>query len=98
MLPDWQQNLGAERTYLYLNSGAKRPYLNGKTGHLTRIIDKLNNNRNREYEFDALGRLTKAKGGPSGNLWTQEYSCDGYENRTNLFASGVAADGSPQTA
>ena len=38
--------------------------LNVKTGHLTRIIDKLNNNRNREYEFDALGRLTKAKGGP----------------------------------
>lgn len=36
--------------------------LNGKTGHLTKIIDNLNNNKNREYKFDALGRLTKAKG------------------------------------
>lgn len=48
--------------------------LNGKTGHLTKIVDNLNTNKNREYEFDALGRLTKAKGGPTGNLWAQTYS------------------------
>ena len=69
--------------------------LNGKTGHLTKIIDNLNNNKNREYEFDALGRLTKAKGGVGGNLWTQNYSYDRFGNRTNVTATGVAADNSP---
>ena len=69
--------------------------LNGKTGHLTKIIDNLNNNKNREYEFDALGRLTKAKGGNGGNLWQQNYSFDRYGNRTNVVASGVAANNTP---
>ncbi len=69
--------------------------LNGKTGHLTRIIDNLNNNKNREYEFDAVGRLTKAKGGATGTLWDQNYTYDRYGNRTNVTASGVAADSSP---
>ncbi len=71
--------------------------LNGKTGHLTKIIDHLSpgNAKNREYEFDVLGRLTKAKGGPTGNLWDQTYSYDRYGNRTNVTASGVAADSSP---
>ena len=45
--------------------------LNGKTGHLTKIIDNLNGNKSREYEFDALGRLTKAKGGSTGSLARQ---------------------------
>lgn len=69
--------------------------LNGKTGHLTKIINNLDANKSREYEFDALGRLTKAKGGSTGNLWTQNYSYDRYGNRTNVTASGVAADNSP---
>lgn len=69
--------------------------LNGKTGHLTKIIDNLNNNKNREYEFDAVGRLTKAKGGVNGALWNQQYSYDRYGNRTNVTKSGVAADNSP---
>ena len=67
--------------------------LNGKTGHLTKIVNNLDNNKNREYEFDALGRLTKAKGG--NNLWQQNYQYDRYGNRTNVTASGVAADNSP---
>jgi RHS repeat-associated protein len=69
--------------------------LTGKTGYLTKIINNLDNNKNREYEFDALGRLTKAKGGATGNLWQQNYSYDRYGNRTNVTASGVAADNSP---
>jgi len=68
--------------------------LNGKTGHLTKITDNLNNAKNREYEFDVLGRLTEAKGRPTGNLWNQQYSYDRYGNRTNVIATGVAADGS----
>ncbi len=66
--------------------------LNGKTGHLSKIINNLDNNKNREYEYDALGRLTKAKGGNGGNLWQQQYSYDRYGNRTSVTASGVAAD------
>ncbi|MCC6329731.1 MAG: RHS repeat-associated core domain-containing protein [Acidobacteria bacterium] len=71
--------------------------LNGKTGHLTKITDNLNNAKNREYEFDVLGRLTKAKGGPTGNLWDQTYSYDRWGNRLNVAvrAGSVAADGSP---
>ncbi|MGH9949122.1 MAG: RHS repeat-associated core domain-containing protein, partial [Pyrinomonadaceae bacterium] len=68
--------------------------LSGKTGHLTKIIDNLNTAKNREYEFDALGRLTKAKGGATGTLWNQTYTYDRYGNRTNVSASGVAADNS----
>ena len=68
---------------------------NGKTGHLSKIIDNLDNNKNREYEYDALGRLTKAKGGNGGNLWQQQYGYDRYGNKTSVTASGVAADNSP---
>ena len=68
--------------------------LTGKTGHLSKIINNLDNNRNREYEYDALGRLTKAKGGDGGNLWQQQYTYDRYGNRTNVTATGVAADSS----
>ncbi len=65
----------------------------GKTGHLTKTTDNLNNAKNKEYEFDALGRLTKAKGG--NNLWTQTYSYDRFGNRTNVVATGNGIDGQP---
>ena len=68
--------------------------LNGKTGHLTKITDNLNANKNREYEFDAIGRLKKAKGGNGGTLWSQNYGFDRYGNRTSVSATGVAADSS----
>lgn len=77
------------------NRGNSAGSLNGKTGHLTKIINNLDTQKNREYEFDAVGRLTKAKGGPNGNLWNQQYSYDRYGNRMNVTKSGVAADGSP---
>jgi hypothetical protein len=31
--------------------------LNGKTGLMTKIVDNLDNNKNREYKFDPLGIL-----------------------------------------
>src|SRR5262249_20401762 len=34
-----------------------------KTGQLTKITDNINNNRNRNYAYDQLGRLKQAKGG-----------------------------------
>ncbi len=69
----------------------------GKTGHLTKITDNLNTNKNKEYEFDALGRLTKAKGGvQSTNFsWQQTYSYDRFGNRVNVAANGNGIDGQP---
>ena len=64
----------------------------GKTGHLSKITNNIDNNKNREYEYDALGRLTKAKGG--NGMWTQTYAYDRYGNRTSVTATGVAADSS----
>src|SRR5690606_23026830 len=69
--------------------------LSGKTGALTKIINNLDTNKNREYEYDALGRLTRAKGGATGALWQQTYTYDRYGNRTNVAATGTAADSSP---
>ena len=81
-------------SYQYTRGGSAGS-LNGKTGHLTKIIDNLSpgNAKNREYEFDAVGRLTKAKGGPTGTLWTQTYTYDRYGNRTNVAKTGTAAGG-----
>jgi RHS repeat-associated protein len=69
----------------------------GKTGHLTKTTDNLNNAKNKEYEFDALGRLTKAKGGvQSTNFsWQQTYSYDRFGNRLNVVATGNGIDGQP---
>lgn len=64
-----------------------------KTGELRKITDHLNQNRNREYEYDQLGRLSKAKGG--NNLWQQQYFYDRFGNRTHVYESGTAANGSP---
>lgn len=82
-------NLGYE-----YNRGDSIGTLNGKTGHLTKIIDHNNTNRNREYDYDVLGRLFNAWGGLNKGLSVQYYRYDRYGNRTNVVASGVAADGS----
>ena len=73
---------------------------NGKTGQLTHITNLLNNdhNRDRSFEFDALGRLTAAKGGGDTGAtgvtahWTQSYSYDRYGNKTAVSATGITAD------
>lgn len=82
-------------SYDYGRNGSIGSSLSGKTGNLTKIVNNLDTNKNREYEFDALGRLTKAKGGTTGTLWDQNYTYDRYGNRTNVAANGVAADSSP---
>src|SRR5690606_41177705 len=50
--------------------------LSGQTGSLTKIIDNLNTAKHRAYEYDALGRLAKARGGATGTLWQQDYTYD----------------------
>jgi RHS repeat-associated protein len=71
--------------------------LNCKKRNRTKTTDNLNNAKNKEYEFDALGRLTKAKGGvQSTNFsWQQTYSYDRFGNRTNVVATGNGIDGQP---
>jgi len=77
----WLVNL----SYDHANASGRR------TGQLTKILNNLNHNKDRGYSYDALGRLSQATGGPSGTLWTQNYSYDRYGNRTSVSASGNSA-------
>jgi hypothetical protein len=64
-----------------------------KTGNLRKITNNLNANKNREYVYDQLGRMTLAKGG--NNLWQQQYFYDRFGNRSHVYESGVAANNTP---
>jgi RHS repeat-associated protein len=65
---------------------------------LTSITNNLDHNKDRGFEFDALGRLKKATGGIAAGAtgvtanWSQEYGYDRYGNRSSVAASGVTAD------
>ena len=72
-------------SYDYADANGKR------TGQLKKILNNLNHNKDRSFSYDAVRRLTEAKGGPSGSLWTQTYAYDRYGNRTSVTASGVSA-------
>jgi RHS repeat-associated protein len=79
------------------NRGNSKGSLNGKTGQLTNIVNNLDRNKDRVYEFDTLGRLITAKGGVAAGgsgvaNWTQNYSFDRYGNRQTVTASGVTAN------
>lgn len=75
--------------------GDSKGTLNGKTGQVTQVVNGLDRNKDRVYEHDALGRLTKAKGGLAAGAtgvtanWTQEYSYDRYGNKTGTAKTGV---------
>jgi YD repeat-containing protein len=77
-------------TYGYRPSGAS-----WTTGQLTGLTDNLHSEKNRTFDYDALGRLKQASG---GNLhpyqWTELYRYDSYGNRTSVQGSGNSADGS----
>jgi RHS repeat-associated protein len=65
---------------------------NGKrTGQLTKVLNNLNHNKDRQYTYDALGRLIQAKAGASGTQRSQSYSYDRYGNRTSVTSSGTLA-------
>ena len=65
--------------YDYTNASGKR------TGQLTKITNNLDNNKDRGYEYDALGRLKRATGGQNVN-WAQRYYYDRYGNRNNAYS------------
>ena len=65
---------------------------NGKrTGQLTKIHNNLDNaNKDRGFEYDALGRLVRATGGQGTNVkWVQRYEYDRYGNRNNVYSFGL---------
>lgn len=89
-------------TYLDLSYGYARGgsagSLSGKTGQMTNIVDNLNRNRDRKYEFDSLGRLVRAKGGIAAGAssvtanWTQNYTYDRYGNKTGTSLTSGSID------
>ncbi len=96
------KNTAATSTYLDLTysyaRGSSHGSVNGKTGQLTKIVDNLNRNRDKLYEFDSVGRLMKAHGGLAAGAtgvtanWTQTYTYDRYGNKTATSVSGDLED------
>jgi YD repeat-containing protein len=66
-------------SYDYTNASGKR------TGQLTKISNNQDHNKDRGYEYDALGRLRRATGGQNVN-WVQRYNYDRYGNRSDVFS------------
>jgi RHS repeat-associated protein len=70
------------------------PNNNGaKTGQLTSVTDLKNTARNRAYEYDKLGRLSKVKGGVdafNNPAWYQSHTYDRYGNRSMVEQNGEA--------
>jgi RHS repeat-associated protein len=73
----------------------------GRTGQLTRVINHLETTgtKDRNYAYDALGRLVEAAGGSVVQpTWRQRYSYDRYGNRTGVTAEGSETAPSTTTA
>jgi YD repeat-containing protein len=88
-----------DHSYFY-NRGGSSGTLSGKTGQLTLMTDNIGEDKDRAYEFDALGRLKSSKGGlaadPTTGVtadWTESYSYDRYGNKTGVTASGNDVNG-----
>ena len=90
-----QKVLKASAAQLDLNYDYLKPGTTvGRTGQLTRITNILDQNKNKYYQYDALGRLLKVNSGsdPVNNAqWWQQYSYDRYGNRTMVEKGGSQA-------
>lgn len=80
-------------SYGYQRRDGNGNLLAGRTSYLAEIVNNLDRNKDRRYEYDALGRLTAAKGGAAAlgqgsASWTQNYAYDIFGNRTSVTASG----------
>jgi len=70
----------------------------GKTGQVATITNWLNQNFNKQYSYDGLGRLAWVKSGADfqNPIWTQHYEYDRFGNRARATAAGpVLSDGIP---
>jgi RHS repeat-associated protein len=67
-------------SYDYAGTNGKR------TGQLVKISNNLDHNKDRGYEYDALGRLQRATGGQNV-IWAQRYFYDRYGNRNNVYSN-----------
>jgi RHS repeat-associated protein len=93
-------DLGAilDLSYGYARGSSNGSSSSGKTGQLTTISNNLDHNKDRLYEFDAIGRLKGAKAGTSAGAgsvtanWTQTYSYDRYGNKTGVSATGITSN------
>lgn len=89
-------------SYTYTKGNSYGTDTTHKTGQVTKITDALDNDHDKVYEFDAVGRIIKAKGGIAAGAsgggvvanWTQEYTYDRYGNKTGVSASGFDERGS----
>lgn len=63
--------------YGYLRQGTTA----GRTGQLTSVIDYRDRGKDRDYEYDPLGRLKRASAGGAAGTWAQRYLYDQYGNR-----------------
>jgi RHS repeat-associated protein len=70
--------------YNYLRAGTTA----GRTGQLTSVTDAGDSNKNRTYEYDALGRLKRATGGQNVN-WAERYDYDRYGNRLGAYSQSA---------
>lgn len=59
----------------------------GGNGKIAGIVNNLDRNKDRAYDYDKLGRLKKVTGGIN-NTWSQAYSYDRFGNRYNVATSG----------
>jgi RHS repeat-associated protein len=91
-----QRVLRDSATLLDLSYDYQLPGRLGVTGQLVATTDNLDATHTTSYDYDLLGRLRQASGGPADPpLWSQRYTYDRYSNRTDVVASGTAPDGSP---
>ena len=62
----------------------------GRGGQITSIVNNLNRNQDRKYDYDRLGRLAKVSGGMN-QTWSQSYDYDRYGNRVTVESLGFEA-------
>lgn len=62
----------------------------GGSGKITKIVNNIDRNKDRAYNYDALGRLKKVTGGVNQS-WAQSYNYDRFGNRYNVTSTGFEA-------
>jgi RHS repeat-associated protein len=77
---DAPQNRLLDLSYEYLRPGT----IVGRSGQLTAVSDNRDHNKDRAFEYDALGRLKRAAAGGAAGAWAQAYFYDRYGNRSSV--------------